>query len=1001
MNKKIWQTKLHARLHDPAEKALVLLRDSSGHEGGTVRTLHSLLFKDELSEEIRRWVKKADWWSSAADRPQWPMEKAGHPNRDGEAATRIVDWARVNWAKQPFLIHPLSGQEISLGSLAETDLGEIKDRSRAHFESLIVRDGSDIDWKKTLLAFWRFGPELRETMDNSKLGELWPLLPADTRIPDHSIWDHLDLTSAFAGAFATDGNEKAALLTLSIGPVQPFIAAARSSSDLWAGSHLLARLSWEAMRVVCERLGPDAILFPRLRGIPQVDIWLRDECKLPSEWFKDCQWTTTATDTNPLYAAALPNRFVAVVPADHATDLGKEVSEKVREWLLCLGGKVVDRLLEAAKCRIKDQPRDESVHSYRQMRDQLAGFPEVHWAAVPFSLIQAKDEKKQRYLDTSRLAEAMAPFFGKEQGAESGFLASDAWKVLRNDIEWDDNTAFWSPNPGVLYPAIYELAERTQAAAKAVRPFAQIEQSGWRCSLTGETEWLTTDPDQLRKTYRSRDDTLWAKIVEYKPAWAKKGEHLGALSAIKRLWPDLFSKEIAEAVPKGESSRFVVSTYTFSLAHQLDHWLGMEIPLSGELRTELEKDKIGKVALPPKMLRWKRDRNEKLDLVKVLPALLDSVREGGDEAERKRIEHLIREEVGTTGLEAYYALILLDGDHMGEILSGGRKCAITYRKSFHPAVRKGFDKRSEQNSTVGKYGNQSRALSPNRHLAISASLNDFAMRVVPHIVEREHLGRVIYAGGDDVMAMLPVADLLSAMGRLREAYSGGAADASSRADAASDFTDWRKLSGGNRRLLCRNGFVLLPEGSNESLLRMMAGATASCGAVIAHYQTPLATTLRELRAAEHRAKNEGGRDAFSISVLKRSGGDLRFTDKWVSESGGSNLLDLMGRTRRFLANPEVSRRAVYHSLVWLRDLPTEPGEEMLGDLLGYQLSRQVAAAGGKLREEARELAVSLASHTVREKKPTEWLTEFLSVAEFIAREVRSPSGAGALKENAA
>jgi CRISPR-associated protein Cmr2 len=43
---------------------------------------------------------------------------------------------------------------------------------------------------------------------------------------------------------------------------------------------------------------------------------------------------------------------------------------------------------------------------------------------------------------------------------------------------------------------------------------------------------------------------------------------------------------------------------------------------------------------------------------------------------------------------------------------------------------------------------------------------------VPHVVEEEYLGRLIYAGGDDVLAMLPVADLLPAMQRLRLAYAG-------------------------------------------------------------------------------------------------------------------------------------------------------------------------------------------------------------------------------------
>jgi CRISPR-associated protein Cmr2 len=43
---------------------------------------------------------------------------------------------------------------------------------------------------------------------------------------------------------------------------------------------------------------------------------------------------------------------------------------------------------------------------------------------------------------------------------------------------------------------------------------------------------------------------------------------------------------------------------------------------------------------------------------------------------------------------------------------------------------------------------------------------------VPEVIEREHAGRLIYAGGDDVLAMLPVADLIPAMQRLRRVYSG-------------------------------------------------------------------------------------------------------------------------------------------------------------------------------------------------------------------------------------
>lgn len=59
----LWQAKLHARLHDPAEKALVLLRDPTGHEGGTVRALHQRLFPEGVADAVRTAVKRADWWA--------------------------------------------------------------------------------------------------------------------------------------------------------------------------------------------------------------------------------------------------------------------------------------------------------------------------------------------------------------------------------------------------------------------------------------------------------------------------------------------------------------------------------------------------------------------------------------------------------------------------------------------------------------------------------------------------------------------------------------------------------------------------------------------------------------------------------------------------------------------------------------------------------------------------------------------------------------------------
>jgi CRISPR-associated protein Cmr2 len=796
------------------------------------------------------------------------------------------------------------------------------------------------------------------------------MLPADTRVPDHSIWDHLDLTSAFAGAFSSDPKGEAALLALAIGPVQGFIASARTTSDLWAGSHLLSRLAWEAMKPVCEDLGPDAILFPRLRGVPQVDLWLRDRMNLPDALFSRCEWMKRGTDANPLFSAALPNRFVAVVPASRAQDIAHNVTQAVHGWLQSQGLDVVSRLLKVAGLDI-----ESTSHPYEQMKAQLQGFPEVHWAAVPFSLIRPRNPAKQTDLDVSLLSVAMAPFFGVSAGKPCGFLAQPAWQALQREIDWGDGTVFFAPNPGVLYPAVYDLAERVLAAAKSTRTFDQTTQHGWRCSLTGEAEWLTSDPAQLRKSYRQQTDTLWAKVAENKPAWAKQGEHLSALPAIKRLWPTLFAEEVGKALAAGDRGeqetigRFVVSTHTMALAHQIDQWLergGLTSP--GFKQTSSQGDPV---ALPRRLM-IRHLKNPALADAKRIPGLLEAARDADDDAALEQAQRLVRHTLAQgmdkpegIRLETYYALLMMDGDRMGAWLSGGDDYAIAYRQSFHPQVQSGFDRHAAKQKLIQAYGAQPRALSPNRHLAISGALNDFSLSVVRHVVEEEHLGRVIYAGGDDVLAMLPVADLLSAMQRLRLAYSG----------------DDPTHEGGRdpRGLTLQKGFAML----KGKLMRMMGTqATASCGAVIAHHQAPLGAVMRELRAAEQRAKTEGGRDAFSITVIKRSGGALTLTEKW------GNPLALLNSLIGFLRDPGVSRRAVYHTLEWLHDLPDPKGDgAMLESLLAYQLARQ---ADKSAEVQAPDLASRLAALTVTQSgQRLDWLQNFLTVAEFLAREIRT------------
>jgi len=171
----LWQTKLAARLHDPAEKALVLLRDPAGHENGTSRALARLLglhdigpgaveadndealvrtlFTQGIPADMYRHIQRADWWAAAADRPQWPMEPVTVTTKKGvETTLQIAPWAQVRWTKQPVLIHPLTGDQRDLGQhggLSDTDFQDIKRRSFDHVSSLLMALHAQSPQRKT------------------------------------------------------------------------------------------------------------------------------------------------------------------------------------------------------------------------------------------------------------------------------------------------------------------------------------------------------------------------------------------------------------------------------------------------------------------------------------------------------------------------------------------------------------------------------------------------------------------------------------------------------------------------------------------------------------------------------------------------------------------------------------------------------------------------------------------------------------------------------------
>lgn len=129
---------------------------------------------------------------------------------------------------------------------------------------------------------------------------------------------------------------------------------------------------------------------------------------------------------------------------------------------------------------------------------------------------------------------------------------------------------------------------------------------------------------------------------------------------------------------------------------------------------------------------------------------------------------------------------------------------------------------------------------------IANALNDFT-QAVPDVV-KEHNGFLIYAGGDDVLALLPLEDALPCA------------------------------------LACRNVYAKAFEKSREDFPKFKTAnipTTLSGAVVYAHVKVALGAVLRQSHhTLDDKAKEGAGRDAIAIQVIKPGGEHLCWAQPW-------------------------------------------------------------------------------------------------------------------------
>lgn len=430
----------------------------------------------------------------------------------------------------------------------------------------------------------------------------------------------------------------------------------------------------------------------------------------------------------------------------------------------------------------------------------VASFPNRFLALVPKANAEeiANRVEAQIKLETRNISKYVSVKYKCDQEL---FLKQEPWNF------WEIYWVITYPKPRESYGQFYERTEKSLGAVKNLRWFSQAEEHGIKCSLCGQRQVVTTD----------------------------NGDGLCSVCMIKRKANDYFI-DVYKNISKTHKKDYFISfpstaeIATAKFKEKLfsdEHAKGIYRFLNSELKKSLGKH-LNRVQPVPKLSekveygqncegQWLYEDNIDAGYIKRQLGL-DLSKE--DLAKAIDIREKLVKYVKTEP-DKYYAVISMDGDDMGKWLSG--------------AMAK------DQNEITKKM-----------HWGISQSLLYFN-KEARKIVEKEHLGRLVYAGGDDVFALMNTDGLFKAATNLRKIFP-----------------------------------------KFEENIDSKYNSTASMGICISYYKDPLAKTINRARAMEQKAKDYPGKDAIAISYITSSGQEKVMVCSWGQIQNIISLSEIIG-----------------------------------------------------------------------------------------------------------
>ncbi|NLK84165.1 MAG: type III-B CRISPR-associated protein Cas10/Cmr2 [Lentisphaerae bacterium] len=788
-NSNFWKRKLLAFLHDPPHKPYGI----ANHEETTKSNLNLFGLAGEDAKDFEDKFS-FDSFAAVADRFIFP-----NPRKDN---------LKTNWFAEglPF-IHPFCGEKLIPHERPVTrDVAE--DWMSCALSQTISEQNPT---KENFIKAWRLW-ERNLIKTNRKAAYYFPYLVADTRIPDHTIWQHNALTSAIAGC-----NGNPAFLLFQLGPVQNFIAQAKTTRDLWAGSYILSYLNAQAIHAVAnnERYGPDHIIFPQIKNNPIIDklFWgvYGDDLEFSDKDLNN--WKR-----KQLLIPSLPNRFMALVDHDD-----KEIVDEIKDKVLGAWKEIEDAIHEYLKKKM-----DNDFPGWDELwKEQVHSFPRIDCLVHPFEgndeiIREFVDSNSPPYVDPKKhpviqnlhwAVDCICYDYLDPRNYKHRYDRINRCSVMLNAVEENlcDGEKPIINNPGFTWALQYLKAEWKFAALRNSRTFDQrfdFKDHGYSDSK----RWLEKDPlDGVNEVLGGkRNKEFWqviSKDNELKKYFRGK-QRYGAISVIKRLFAKVYLQQ--PDIYDLDSDYRIKSTYEIATGRKIDD----DTSLS-------ESDK------------------------------------------------------------KYYAVICLDGDNMGKLLSGENAMPLEQQLSGQNIIN--YFKQNWKSENAGKL---MRAVTPSYHLMFSEALSNFSNYCVEPIVS-EFKGQLIYAGGDDVLAMVPVDSALDCAEALQYAFRGlKPSDQTIRAfkvlDKVFDY-EWCEME----KKKHVDGFLKLKKSDTvkPSYPMLMPGpkTTVSAGIAVGHVKSPMQDIIQAARDAEKNAK-DSGKDGFCLTIKKRSGEENSFFAHWNRKS---------------------------------------------------------------------------------------------------------------------